>query len=63
MNILLNYLLTHLSLSYKFTYIQDLKLILPFNILSYIITHNFNELLLIILRLKVKIVRQKILEI
>ena len=63
MNILLNYLLTHLSLSYKFTYMQDLKLILPFNILSYIITHNFNELLLIILRLKVKIVRQKILEI
>ena len=63
MKILLNYLLTHLSLSYKFTYMQDLKLILPFNILSYIITHNFNELLLIILRLKVKIVRQKILEI
>ena len=63
MNILLNYLLTHLSLSYKFTYMQDLKLILPFNILSYIITHNFNELLLIILRLKVKIVRQKFLEI
>ena len=63
MKILLNYLLTHLSLSYKFTYMQDLKLILPFNILSYIITHNFNELLLIILRLKVKIVRQKFLEI